>query len=178
MTSTVASSPVVHRTIVTCGVETLTRTMPEWQALITLMEIMGTGAYWAERNGDTHLMRDCLAAHDAADVALSTGNLLLGRLLLARHKMLPVPAAVPAPCTRHNAESLAEARAFELARRPHAEKVTRQYQRGLITFWELIEQLTVIDLEVTQETRRGAPCTCGCVEGGYPCEVGTMGAGC
>lgn len=40
-------------------------------------------------------------------------------------------------------------RAYEAARRPLALKVTQQYERGLITFWELVECLTVIDGEVT-----------------------------
>lgn len=43
-------------------------------------------------------------------------------------------------------------RAYEAARRPLALKVTGQYDRGLITLWELIEALTEVDLEVTHAT--------------------------
>lgn len=41
--------------------------------------------------------------------------------------------------------ALAQSRAYEASVKPHAENVWRQYQRGLLTFWELIESLTTID---------------------------------
>lgn len=48
-------------------------------------------------------------------------------------------------------------RVFELARRPLAEKVTEQYSRGLITFWDMVAELTSVDLKVTAE---GPKCAC------------------
>lgn len=41
------------------------------------------------------------------------------------------------------------AQAYEAARRPMAEKVCKNYERGLITLWEMIEALTEVDIEVT-----------------------------
>jgi len=48
------------------------------------------------------------------------------------------------------------ARAYEVSRRPLARKVCTQYERGLITFWELIAELTEIDVTLPQD----GPYTC------------------
>jgi hypothetical protein len=40
---------------------------------------------------------------------------------------------------------------YEAARRPLAEKVCAQYQRGLITLWELIAELTEVDVIVERQ---------------------------
>lgn len=41
--------------------------------------------------------------------------------------------------------------AYEEARRPLAQKVCAQYERGLITLWEMIAELTEIDVIVERQ---------------------------
>lgn len=60
---------------------TLTCDMPEWEELVDLMDLAGQNAYWANERMESFWVQ----VHDAADVALSTRNLMLGRLLLAQH---------------------------------------------------------------------------------------------
>lgn len=45
---------------------------------------------------------------------------------------------------RPTPEEMAAAHAWENERRPAALVFTQQYERGYITLWELIEQLTVV----------------------------------
>lgn len=51
----------------------------------------------------------------------------------------------------------------------------------LVTEGDFARHFTIPDsrfLNLGDCPRKGATCSCGCVEGNYPCEVGTMGAGC
>lgn len=77
------------------------------------------------------------------------------------------------PTTREEYESpevqdhLRKMRAYEAAVAPHAYRVWEQYKRGLITFWEMIEAMTEIDLLLQQHGDR----RCGYEYGGYaPCQ--------
>jgi len=51
-------------------------------------------------------------------------------------------------------EMLRKARAYEASVKPHAERVWRQYTRGLLTFWEMIEGMTLVDSQVEAHTQK------------------------
>lgn len=51
-------------------------------------------------------------------------------------------------------EILRNSRAYEASVRPHAERMWRQYTRGLTTFWEMVADMAAVDERVRAHAER------------------------